>query len=128
MKLVIKLDYSTWLAVPAEHAGILVPAFSTGILVTKTGYKATDGYKPREGAAVEFSFEPDTKFEEAPEAFTALQKSRDESESKYLKEWTAKTAVEKELKELKAELAKLKDAVTAASPAPSKKDGEDSPF
>ena len=110
MKLVISLDYSTFLAIPAEQAGIVVPALSQATYVSKNYNEKT--YKPDEARTLDFKFEPDSMFEEAPDAITAIQKSRDESEQKYLKEWTKGQELQKEIVELKKKLEALKTAVS----------------
>jgi hypothetical protein len=126
MKLVIALDYSTYLAIPAEQAGIVVPALATAGFFTK-GYKKDEGFVPSESRDLTFTFEPDEKFGERPEPLVALQNSRDESEKKYLDEYSKGQNYQKRIKELEADLAKVKAALPT-QPAPTARPTNDIEF
>lgn len=115
MKLVVKLDYYTHAVFPADQAGVLVPALSTAVLYSTNGYGKDEKFVPKDGAdSLKFEFVSDDKFEEAPEAFSALQKDRDDKENKYLNEWSDHRATKKELEEIKAKLATFDSAVKEA--------------
>ena len=115
MKLVIPFGYSNFLAFPAEEAGFLVPALSTAQFFEKCYKDKTFKALPVEDHKMEFSFEPDERFDAQPEAFVELQKSRDESEKKYLAEWTKGQEYQKQIRELTAKLDALKNTL---SPVP----------
>ena len=116
MKLAIKLDYSRSLVLPAEDAGTIVPAFGRGVLMEK--HYPSKTWKPCDTQDVEFGFEAESMFVEAPEPLAKIQASRDESEKKYLEQWTKTSVAEKKVKELEETIAKMKAAVSTASPEP----------
>jgi hypothetical protein len=120
------LDYNTYLVLPAESAGIVVPALSEATYYSKNSSDGT--YEPEANRTLDFKFEPDTCFEEAPEAFSALQKARDASETKYLNEWRKGQELLKEIKELKDKMESLKNAVTAQIDPPTQAKTEEVPF
>jgi len=107
MKLAIKLDWAKYLIIPAESAGIVVPALSASKVYTED-YKTHKFTPVEDNSKLEFSYVEDSVIEESPEAFVALQKSRDESETKYLTEWTKGQELRKEIETLKAQLEKVK--------------------
>ena len=118
MKLVIQLQYGSAYALPAELAGVIVPAMSQAVLVSK-GYGAAERYKPQQDATpLTFQFEPDEMFEEAPDAFVLVQKRREESEQKYLEEWSKGQKLQTRIKELESELASIRKVVAPEPPAP----------
>ena len=114
VKLLIKLSYNTTIAVPAENAGLLVPAFAQAIRVEKP-YRETRYKTIADDDKIEFSFEQDEMFDALPEPLAQLQKSRTESEEKYLNEWTAKQEALKKVAELEKKLAAFKSAVESES-------------
>jgi hypothetical protein len=110
MKLVVKLDYNRSVVFPADQAGVIVPALSTGKFFTAD--YSSKGYKPTEDdSPLEFVFEPDEKFGERPEPLVALQKQRDESEQKYLEMWSKGQEYQKKIRELETKLEQFKQTV-----------------
>ena len=113
MKLVVKVDYNTVLVFPAEQASILVPAISTAIIHEDKCYSAKV-YKPKSDVEpLEFKFVEDSMFGEQPDAFVAVQTQRDESEKKYLAEWTKGREMQKKIDELQAKIDAMKSAVAS---------------
>ena len=126
MKLVIPFDYNKFLVFPAEQAGVLVPALSTAGYFEKKYDDKTYKAIPFADRKLEFSFESDDMFGEQPEAFVALQNSRDESEKKYLNEWTKGNQLQKQIRELPAKLESLKARISPSTPPATPE--EPSPF
>jgi len=113
MKLVVKIDYNHVLAFPAEQAGVLVPALATAQHFADTDYNEKT-YKPKDRSPLEFQFVEDSLFGELPEAFVALQSARDESEKKYLDEWSKGRERQKTIDELQAKIKAMQEAVGSA--------------
>lgn len=114
MKLVIKLDYNTYLAMPAENAGIVLKAFSEGTTVESDGYGSEIKYTPKQREPFEFSIVPDERFEATPAPLEAIQKAAKEAETRYYGEYTKRIAAEKERDDLKSKLESLKTATDTA--------------
>jgi hypothetical protein len=98
------------MVIPAESAGVIVPALSEATFFTKN--YPNNFYSPdTTDRNFNFTFEPENKFEQPGEALTVIQNSRDESEKKYLSEWSKNQDLRKKISELEEKLAKFKNVI-----------------
>ena len=114
MKILFPIQYNKYMAFPAEQAGVLLPALSTIVIYEDKNYDRKS-FTPTNDDPLQFSFEPDSKFEELPEPFALLQNKAKESENKYLNEWRTHQETKKKVTELEEKIKKMQAAVAEES-------------
>lgn len=95
---------------PGEHTGALLQAVSTAKVYDR-GWQSDAKYKPQD-SGIELRFAEDCDFEEAPEPLKKLQERAAYSDTRWLEEYNKRTALEKEVADLKAKLGRAAEAVS----------------